>query len=183
MARYGLEIKHMKLIEELNYQFDFETIKKETSDLLDNPLSNRFSGISIQHRLDIVPPWDQVDGLDRLQLYGNCNEKDFSVINTKVKNTEFEKIIQDFNLVRSRIMVLKEKHNYSIHQDLSWRLHIPIKTNSNCLFYFPDHKEHFHLENGKIYKVNTTERHTFINAGWDDRIHFIGCLYDKLIFR
>jgi len=168
----------MKLVEELDYQFDFEKLKKETPDILTNSLYCRFSGISIQHRPDIFPPWDQVDGLESLLLYKNYIEKDFSIINTKFKNTEFEKIIQDFNLVRSRLMILNLKSCYSIHQDPSWRLHIPIKTNFDCLFYYPDHNKHFHLEEGKIYKVNTTERHTFINAGQNVRSHFIGCLYN-----
>ena len=92
------------------------------------------------------------------------------------KNTEFERIVNDFKLVRSRIMLLQGKNCYSIHQDTSWRLHIPIETNTGCLFYFPDHKEHFHLEEGKVYKVNSTKRHTFFNASTEDRIHFIGCL-------
>ena len=90
----------MKLVEEIHYQFDFEKLKKETSEINNHPLYIEFNGLSVQHRFNILSPWDQVDGLYSLLLYENCTEKDFSVINTKFKNTEFEKIIQDFNLVR-----------------------------------------------------------------------------------
>ena len=32
-------------------------------------------------------------------------------------------------------------------------------------------------EEGKIYKVNTTARHTFVNTSNNIRIHFMGCIY------
>jgi len=167
----------MKLVEEIDYQFDFDKLKEQLPKISSNSIWYRFSGMSIQHRQGIFSPWDLVDGLESLQLYGNCTEKDFNVVQKTFKNTEFEKVINDFNLVRSRVMLQKGTKCYSIHSDLTWRLHIPIETDDMCIFYFPDHKEHFHLEKGKIYKVNTTERHTFVNASNEDRIHFIGCLY------
>jgi hypothetical protein len=136
-------------------------------------------GLSIQHRTNVPAPWNNIDGLESLSHYGKgCTDKDFNNIHKNFKNTEYEKIVNNFNLVRSRIMLMHHKTCYSIHDDLSWRLHIPIETNPNCLFYFPDHKEHFYLEEGKIYKVNTTERHTFMNTGKIHRIHFLGCLYE-----
>jgi len=169
----------MKLIEEIDYSFNFEQLKKESPNIVDNPFSFRMKGLSIQHRKNIPLPWNSIDGLESLKQYDQgCSEKDFNIIHDNFKNTIFEKIINDFNLVRSRIMWLEGTKCYSIHQDFSWRLHIPIKTNPDCLFYFPDHKEQFHLEEGKTYKVNTTERHTFMNTHVDDRIHFIGCIYN-----
>ena len=104
----------MKLVEEINYQVDYEKLKKETPDMGENSLYYRFSGISIQHRQGIFSPWEQVDGLESLLLYGNCTEKDFNVIQKNFKNTEFEKVINNFKLVRSRIMVIGANNNYSI---------------------------------------------------------------------
>jgi hypothetical protein len=166
----------MKLVEEIDYQVDIYKLKQHMSSIQNTPLYERFNGLSIQHRQGIFPPWDQVDGLESLRLYENCTEKDFNVIQKNFKNTEFEKVINDFKLVRSRIMSVKANNNYSVHKDPSWRLHIPIETNEECIFYFPDHKEHFYLEEGKTYKVNTTKRHTFINSSGNHRIHFIGCI-------
>jgi len=166
----------MKLIEELDYQFDFIKLKNECPDIFEDAIGFRMQGFSIQHRKHVVAPWNTIDGLESLRIYENCTEKDFNIVHKNFKNTEFEKIVNNFNLVRSRILLLQRKRCYSIHQDQSWRLHIPIETNSGCLCYFPDHKEHFHLEEGKIYKINTTERHTFLNTSTEDRIHFIGCL-------
>jgi len=169
----------MKLVEELDYKFNFNELREKCPNINTDSIGFRMEGISIQHRKNVVAPWDTIDGLESLKHYEkNCLDKDFNVVHKNFKNTEYERIINDFNLVRSRVMLLYGKRCYSIHQDDTWRLHIPIETNSSCLFYFTDHKEHFHLEQGKVYKVNTTERHTFINAGFSDRIHFVGCLYN-----
>jgi len=169
----------MKLVEELDYQFNFKKLKNECPNIIEDSIGLRMNGLSIQHRKNILAPWNIIDGLESIRHYDkNCTEEDFNIVHKNFKNTEYEKIINDFNLVRSRILLLYGKRCYSIHQDDSWRLHIPIETNPGCLFYFPDHKEHFHLEEGKVYKVNTTERHTFINAGFSNRLHFIGCLYE-----
>jgi hypothetical protein len=165
----------MELIEELDYEFDFDQLKKDFLNFDYHDITRRFEGISLQHRNDILPPWNDVDGLESIGLY-NCVEKDFNVINKNFKNTEFEKIINNFNLIRSRILIMNKKSCYSIHHDYSWRLHMPIKTNSKCLFYFPDHEKHFNLEEGKVYKVNTTQKHTFLNSSFEERIHFIGCI-------
>ena len=167
----------MKLVEEVDYQFNFKKLKNECPNIFGDSIGSRMSGISVQHRKNISLPWSSIDGLESLRHYDkDCTEEDFNIVHKNFKNTEYEQIVNDFNLVRSRLMLLKGKSCYSIHQDNSWRLHIPIETNLNCLFYFPEHKEHFHLEEGKVYMVNTTERHAFFNAGWDNRIHFIGCL-------
>ena len=166
----------VKLIERLQYNVNLKKLKEYLIAIEKNIFYPKLNGISIQHRKNVPAPWNLIDGLESLKIYEDCTEKDFNVVHKNFKNTEYERIINDFNLVRSRIMLLQGKKCYSIHIDESWRLHIPIVTNPGCLFYFPDHKEHFHLEEGKVYKVNTTERHTFLNASTEDRIHFIGCL-------
>ena len=167
----------MKLVEELDYQFNFIKLKNECPNITRDTLGLRMKGLSIQHRKNILDPWNIIDGLESIRHYDkNCTEEDFNIIHKNFINTEYESIITDFKLVRSRLLLLENTKCYSIHRDYSWRSHIPIETNPGCLFYFPDHKEHFHLEERKVYKVNTTKRHTFFNASTEDRIHFIGCL-------
>lgn len=51
------------------------------------------------------------------------------------------------------------------------KIHLPIKTNKNALFMFES--EHYNLEVGKAYLVNTTLLHGTDNQGNDDRIHLI----------
>ena len=136
----------MKLFEELNYRFDFKKLKKECPDITGDSLGLRMKGLSVQHRKGIIAPWNTIDGLESIRHYNkNCTEEDFNIIHENFINTEYERIITDLKLVRSRLMLLESTRCYSIHQDYSWRLHIPIVTNPGCLFYFPDHKKNFHL--------------------------------------
>ena len=85
----------MKLVEEIDYQFDFDKLKEQLPKISSNSIWYRFSGMSIQHRQGIFSPWDLVDGLESLQLYGNCTEKDFNVVQKTFKNTQnsFKKLI------------------------------------------------------------------------------------------
>ena len=170
----------MELVKEIDYNFDFNSLLSLVDNIVNtNVLFNRFDCCSVQHRKGILEPWTWVDGVESLSIYPNdVTEESFTILNNAFDNTELENIISKFNLFRSRLLRLTPKTCYSIHKDVSWRLHIPIITSPNCLFYFPDHKQHYHLEQGKIYKVNTTQRHTFMNASKYNinRIHFIGCL-------
>jgi hypothetical protein len=85
------------------------------------------------------------------------------------------RIIEKYNLKRTRIMQSSPKSCYTIHSDLSMRIHIPIITNPDCLMLIEN--KAYHLEAGKIYLTNTTFTHTAINASLLNRVHIIGCFY------
>jgi len=164
------------LVKEIAVSFNLNEMKDIINDAKNNILLRKMQGFSIQHRQNVHEPWNFVDGLEKLSIYKDTKEKDFSVINNKFLNTEFSSIIGKFNLYRSRILFMKEKSNYSLHSDLTWRLHIPIFSNKECFFYFPQHEKSFTLKEGKIYIVNTTETHTFINCSGKDRVHFVASI-------
>lgn len=166
----------MKLIEELDYKVDIEDIGNCIREIMQHPVAIRMGGISVQHRSGIVSPWDIVDGLEGLKLYNRAAEYEFNQIHERFINTEIEKIVKDFKLFRTRFILVKGKTCYSFHADPTWRLHVPIFTDKDCVFYFPEHKEHYHLESGKVYLVNTTEKHTFINGSDIIRWHLVGCV-------
>ena len=169
----------MELVKEINFGVDIKELQHFTLQYLNHDFAIRMNGFSLQHRKAVVDPWNFVDGLESGKLYQNFSEKVFSTINEKFINTEFERIINHFSLFRTRIMNMIGKTCYSLHQDMTWRLHIPIITNDNCFFYFPKHKQDFFLEEGKVYLVNTTETHTFVNSSIDRRIHLVGCIDNK----
>jgi hypothetical protein len=77
-------------------------------------------------------------------------------------------------MYRTRIMILNPRNVMSIHEDFSPRIHIPIKTNSDCRMIIGD--QCHHLEVGKIYWTDTTIKHTAFNAGTRPRIHIMGCV-------
>lgn len=165
----------MELVKELKYQINIDDIRNCLEDVRKHPLVIRMEGISVQHRKGVPSPWDIIDGLESLKLYNGVTEYDFDQIHKSFINTEIEKIVKDFKLIRTRCMFKEGKTCYSFHADPTWRLHVPIWTNKNCVFYFPKHKQQYHLESGKVYLVNTKETHTFINSSDNVRWHLVGC--------
>jgi len=102
-------------------------------------------------------------------------DTDFKDILDFYKDTYFEELIQEFSLVRTRLCLLQPKSTYSIHNDPTWRIQIPVLTNKdNYFIWFGDKIEVKHLELGKAYKVNTTINHTFANFSDEERIHLLG---------
>lgn len=103
-------------------------------------------------------------------------EKDYNLTNPLFQNTLFEDIIKKYDLYRSRLMWVNGSSCYSIHRDNSPRLHIPLITNPDCMFIFPDSPELVHLLEGNIYAVNTLKKHSFCNFSSTPRLHFVGCI-------
>lgn len=111
------------------------------------------------------------------KLDKNVQETEYNILNPLFKNTIFEEIINKFKLFRSRLMWMDEKTCYSLHKDATKRLHIPIITNDQCYFLFPE-KDMIRLNQGTIYIVDTTQLHSFCNFSDFPRLHFIGCIKD-----
>lgn len=84
-------------------------------------------------------------------------------------------VINDLGMCRTRIMRMKEKSCYTYHQDATQRIHIPLITNDNCFMIIED-EIHRYPANGNYYIVDTTKRHTFVNASLEERIHIVGCI-------
>lgn len=107
------------------------------------------------------------------------DEKEYINLNPVFKGTIFERIINEYGLFRSRLMWVDSKTCYSIHGDMSMRLHIPLVTNPDCMFIFPNESQLIHLPVGNIYAVNTLKKHSFCNFSNTRRLHFMGCMSDK----
>lgn len=164
------------LVQEIFFDINLNELKELVLSLKENILFKRMLGCSIQHRENIEDPWNFIDGMENLSIYKNAIEQDFCKINNRFIESELSHVIKKFNLYRSRIMVLKEKTSYSMHADPYYRLHIPIFSNDEAFFYFPKHEKTFILEEGKVYKVNTTETHTFVNTSEKNRVHFVASM-------
>ena len=141
----------------------------------------------IKHELEILPEWE-----DQICLQGTKTIKDpFAGIGKAVelpeKEVEFvyplfdmphiNSIIKEHNLYRVRLMNLKSKTCYSYHKDQGKRFHIPIITNENCFFIVEDKLIRYSAD-GNYCIVDTSKKHTAVNAFWKDRIHLIGNLND-----
>ena len=139
----------------------------------------------IKDEIKTLPQWKE-----QICLQGTKTIKDHFVgtgkaIDLPEKEIEFtytlfdipyiNSIIKNFNLYRVRLMNLKGKTCYSYHKDQCKRFHIPIITNENC-FFIVDEKIVRCPADGNYYIIDTTKKHTAVNASFEDRIHLIGNL-------
>lgn len=108
------------------------------------------------------------------KLKHDRSEEEYNILNPLFEDTIFDDIIKKYKLFRSRLMWSYPKSCYSLHKDQTKRIHIPIITNKDCYFLFPDVKL-FHLSTGFLYQVDTTNIHSFCNFSNNSRLHFIGC--------
>lgn len=100
-------------------------------------------------------------------------EKDFNVFAYDLPYTN--SILSELKMYRSRIMNMYPSLCYSYHRDPTPRIHIPLVTNENCFFVIEDEVIRLPAD-GNYYYVDTTKKHTFVNASAKDRIHIIGCV-------
>lgn len=150
-------------------------------------------------REEIVNLLPRIDGrsitltnIDQLCLHGTCHDDSpFHGLGTNYdldpfKETDFTEnlfsdlmpytyqILDDLGLYRARIMGLPPRRCYRYHRDDSRRIHIPIITTDTCFLAFNDGLHHLPA-NGSYYDVDTTQRHTAINASMSThRVHLIG---------
>jgi len=103
----------------------------------------------------------------------NHHESDFNV-ELHPTLTYTNKIIRDLGMTRTRVMKMQSKTCYSYHRDMTQRIHIPLVTNPNCFFVIDDEVVRLPAD-GNHYFIDTTKRHTFVNASWEERIHIVGC--------
>jgi hypothetical protein len=128
--------------------------------------SNQGKQTGLQYKLG-EDPWTSAVGKSQGQ------ELQYTELNPFFKNTIFETIIEKYNLKRTRLMWVNPKSCYSLHQDETPRLHIPLVTNSECYFLF-NPGGIFHLPAGSVWWVNTQLLHTFLNCSNQSRLHLVG---------
>ena len=139
----------------------------------------------IKDELKLLPKWKEqicLQGTKTIKdpFVGIGSARDLPEKEIEFKYTIFDlpylnSIIKEWGLYRVRLMNLKSKTCYSYHQDQGKRFHIPIITNDNCFFVVDDKIVRYPAD-GNYYIVDTTKKHTAVNASWEDRIHLIGNL-------
>ena len=108
-----------------------------------------------------------------LEVDSEYTENDFCVnLFPDMKYTN--SLIGDLGLKRTRIMRMKPKTCLSYHYDRTWRVHVPLITNSKCFLLIDGTA--YHVPADGAYKVNTTKYHTAINASFEARTHLVGIL-------
>ena len=83
-------------------------------------------------------------------------------------------LLDQYSLYNCRIMKLVGKECYTWHRDQTPRVHLPLITNSNCLFVLED--KAFKMPAGEVWWVDTTKTHTAFNGNRPEyiRYHIVG---------
>lgn len=121
-------------------------------------------------------PKDWITGTGRIGKLENRNERDYCVLNPALQGTLIEYYIKKFKAFRTRILVMPHNHCYSIHPDLTPRIHIPIVTNNQCWMIWPYSNQCHQLKAGEVYWTDTRKFHTFVNGSDVKRIHLVLCV-------
>ena len=106
------------------------------------------------------------------------DEKDFTETCDFIKGTYTEEVInifkEKYGVVRGRYMMMNWKSCLTYHNDETPRIHLPLITNDGCFMIIDDKTEKLH--ESTTYLVDTTKRHTALNAGEHLRFHMVFCL-------
>lgn len=84
-------------------------------------------------------------------------------------------IIEEYNLVRTRVMNISKKTCLSYHRDPTNRVHFPLVTNDDVFFIIEDRIERMNEKN-IVYELEATKKHTIVNASLKNRIHVVGVI-------
>ena len=134
--------------------------------------------IAIQTNDPTVDNWNAGTGQSKEKIYKKSIEweQSFYHIQPSLKSTVLEDYFKwlAVPIYRARIMLAREKGCYSIHQDYSPRLHLPLITNKHCNFLFSDPLQMFHLPaDGTTTWIDTRRPHTFMNGSMEKRLHLV----------
>lgn len=100
-------------------------------------------------------------------------EEDFNVFAYDIPYTN--SVLSELGMYRTRLMNMKQKTCYSYHWDPTKRMHIPLLTNENNFFVIDDEISRYPAD-GSYYLIDTTKKHTFVNASFENRLHIVGCV-------
>lgn len=100
-------------------------------------------------------------------------ELNYTNLNPYFKDSVFATIIDQYKLLRTRLIWVGPYACYSMHRDSTPRIHIPIITNPDCYFVFKDSVP-VHMRSGYVYHTDTRKTHTFMNCSASARLHLVG---------
>lgn len=91
---------------------------------------------------------------------------------------KIRKAIGSINVDIHKITIneLQPQKGLILHRDGCRKFHYPIQTNPHCFLYDasdPADQKVYHLEQGKLYEVDTTRDHYVFNASIETRYHLI----------
>ena len=158
------------MLTKLEQKYDYKELLKIYDSLI-----KKHSQIHISS-IDGKTYWYESGDLNKYKL----DQNDFVKVNTFFKDTYVETVYKEldecYNICRGRFMTLSpENRAYSYHVDRTKRIHIPLKTDQDCMFIVENNLYKM-SEEGQAYMLDTTNRHTALNLSWENRVHLVLCL-------
>lgn len=166
------------LVKYINRISNFDVLAKEVFQLIDEikPEKNQ---ISCQMSTVGSNNWEESIG--SLNDLANQDEFAYNYIPERLQGSLLEKLITEFNGYRTRIMIMPPRKCYSVHRDMTKRIHVPIATNDQCWMVWPQENYCHQLLEGRSYLTDTTKLHTFFNGNSDfNRIHIVMSIKENL---
>jgi len=160
----------IRIIENINIDPILDEYQKIEKNIIWTEFGHQSKQAGLQSRLGRNPWTDAVGrskGADMI----------FDQINPFFIGTLFEHLILKYKMKRTRLMWMGDFACYSMHADLTARLHFPLITNKQSYMIFKKGLIE-HLPVGSVYWVDTRQEHTAINGSNEQRIHLVGCVPD-----
>ena len=158
----------IKILSQIDVQPLLDEYQRLEKDIQWTEYGHKGRQTGLQYKLD-EDPWTSAVGKNK------GDERDYTNLNPLFANTLFESFINEYKLVRARLMWVGPYACYSMHRDSSPRVHIPLITNPDCYFVFKQGAV-VHLSADKVFRVDTTRFHTFMNCSNQPRLHFMGVI-------
>lgn len=156
----------IKIVEKYNHSVMLKTYLQIWKGIQWTNYDNKGRQAGLQYR-DDDDPWDSAVGRSK------GDELSYDKLNPYFQGTEFENIIKKYNMKRTRLMWVEPMACYSMHQDQTPRIHVPLITNPDCYFVFKSGIVE-HMPVGNIYWTDTREYHSFMNCSNRSRLHLVG---------
>jgi len=158
----------------LEVRLNIDRLRNEIDELtLRVPLAfERTRQLGLQSFAGSTDPWH--DGCRKQREIGN--DSDYTILHPDLKGSYIEEVFAQlpFKPFRARLMVLDPAVCYSIHSDDTPRYHIAVTTSIEARFVFVDRQRIIHIPaDGRVYFVDTREKHTAFNAGKTARLHIV----------
>jgi len=169
---------HQDLIDEfffpLEIRLDIDRLRNEIEELISRvPLAfERTRQLGLHSFPESNNPW--YDGCRKQREIGD--DSDYTTLHPELKGTYIDEVFEviPFKPFRARLMVLDPAVCYSIHKDDTPRYHIAVTTSPDARFVFVDRQKVIHIPaDGRVYFVDTREKHTAFNAGRAPRLHIV----------
>jgi hypothetical protein len=159
-----------KLVSKVDLPFNFIDLKLEVLNIIEK-VGWRDKQIICQGLEHDPDNW--YTGTGSLGELEDSTEQNYVHLNSSLKGSNLEKLINHYGCFRTRIMQMSPRSCYSIHKDPTPRLHLPIITNFQNWMIWPEHSTCHKMIIGDLYWADTTKPHTFVNASDDWRIHLV----------